>query len=251
MKRLTSLLTGLGVCALAGVAVISGKHLFASQPAPGSQEKPAPAPASEQEKKVAPTSDPAIEAITKFIGSQNIDKSKKEWKTHLPKPPQLTFDPKHSYYWVMETNKGTIKIKLMPDVAPMHVSSCIYLNTLGFYDGLKFHRVIKRFMAQGGCPLGNGTGNPGYQMRIEIKGDVKHDKAGTLSTARTSDPNTDGSQFFLTFGPTPGLDGQYTVYGSTVEGLDVLKKIEECGKDRDPAPPTEDLFIKKGTIAVE
>ncbi len=236
-----SLISGLfGGCGPASASASSGVA------APATQGAPAAAP---EEKAVA--AGDAIETVKKFIADQKIDTTKNGWKSKLPKPPQLTFDPKKSYFWVMETNKGTIKIKLMPDVAPMHVSSCIYLNTLGFYDGLKFHRVIKGFMAQGGCPLGTGTGNPGYQMRIEIKPEVKHSKAGTLSTARTQDPTTDGSQFFLTFGPTPALDGQYTVYGEMTDGQDALSKIEACGKMRDPAPPTEDLFIKTGSITVE
>ncbi|MBM4015161.1 MAG: peptidylprolyl isomerase [Planctomycetes bacterium] len=214
--------------------------------APATQEPPA----APQEKLVAAANDP-IETIKKFIDEKKIDKSNDKWKTRLPKPPQLTFDDKKTYYWSMETNKGTIKIKLLPKIAPMHVSSCIYLNTLGFYDGLKFHRVIKGFMAQGGCPLGKGHGNPGYQMRIEISPDVKHSKVGILSTARTQDPTTDGSQFFLTFGPTPSLDGQYTIYGEAVDGLDAIKKIEACGRASDPAPPTEELVITKGSIVVE
>lgn len=218
----------------------------ANAPAQASQEKPAP-----KEANVPATGDPAIEAIKKFIAEQKIDTAKEGWKTKLPKPPQLTFDPKKAYYWVMETNKGSIKLRLMPDVAPMHVSSCIYLNTLGFYDGLKFHRVIQRFMAQGGDPLGSGGGNPGYEMHVEIKPDVKHSKPGMLSTARRGgDLDSDGSQFFLTFGPTPSLDGEYTIYGEMVEGADVLKQLEACGRPRDPAPPTEPLFIKKGTIEV-
>jgi cyclophilin family peptidyl-prolyl cis-trans isomerase len=214
--------------------------------APAAQEQKA----APQEKPVTADSDP-IATIKKFIEEKKIDKSNDKWKTRLPKPPQLTFDEKKTYYWVMETNKGSIKIKLLPKIAPMHVSSCIYLNTLGFYDGLKFHRVIKGFMAQGGCPLGAGHGNPGYQMRIEISPEVKHSKIGVLSTARTQDPTTDGSQFFLTFGPTPSLDGQYTIYGEAVDGLDAIAKIEACGRRSDPAPPTEELLITKGSIVVE
>ena len=255
----TAILTGL--CALAGLPTSPARATPSSPAAPGSEDKPAPAPAPPaapaQEKNAAPAGD-AIETIKKFIADQKIDTKKDGWKTKLPKPPQLTFDPKKKYYWVMETNKGSMKFELMPDVAPMHVSSCIYLNTLGFYDGLKFHRAMKEFMAQGGCPLGNGQGNPGYQMRIEIKDGVKHDKAGVLSTARTSDPNTDRSQFFLTFGPTPMLDKQYTIYGAIVEGGETLKALEACGQPRDyderrlgTAKPTEDLFIKKATIEVK
>ena len=244
--RTLALLSSLSLfCSLLGGCGPASASVSGGAAAPANQGADAAAPV---EKAVAAD---AIETIKKFIADQKIDTSKNGWKSKLPKPPQLTFDPKKTYYWVMETNKGTIKIKLMPDIAPMHVSSCIYLNTLGFYDGLKFHRVIKGFMAQGGCPLGTGTGNPGYQMRIEIKPEVKHDTAGVLSTARTNDPNTDGSQFFLTFGPTPSLDSQYTIYGKMSEGQDALSKLEACGRPRDPAPPTEELLIKKGTIEVQ
>lgn len=223
-----------------------------SAAAPATQEKPA-APA--ETKDVAVSADP-IATIKKFIEEQKIDKTKDGWRTRLPKPPQLTFDPKKTYYWVMETNKGTMKLKLRPDVAPMHVSNCIYLNTLGYYDTLPFHRVIKGFMAQGGCPRGKGDGSPGYTIKLEVSPNAKHSKDGTLSTARTNDPDSAGSQFFLTFGPQAALDPNarsagYTVYGELVEGTDVLRKIEACGRDRDPAPPTEPLSITKGTITVE
>ena len=147
----------------------------------------------------------------------------------------------------METNKGPIKIKLMPDVAPMHVTSFIYLSRLGFYDGLSFHRVIPGFMAQGGDPLGNGTGGPGYQYAGEFSPKAKHDTPGVLSMANAG-PNTDGSQFFITFIPTPFLDGKHTVYGKVVEGMENLKKLEAAGSDS--GRTSEPLKIEKVTIQV-
>jgi cyclophilin family peptidyl-prolyl cis-trans isomerase len=96
--------------------------------------------------------------------------------------------------------QGPIDVKLLPDVTPMHASSTIYLTRLGYYDGLAFHRVIPGFMAQGGCPLGTGTGGPGYEYDGEFSPTVKHDKPGILSMANRG-PGTDGSQFFLTFVP--------------------------------------------------
>jgi cyclophilin family peptidyl-prolyl cis-trans isomerase len=190
----------------------------------------------------------AVTAIDGFIAEKAIDKTRANWRTSLPKPPKVSFDASKSYFWVMETNHGTIKIKLMPQVAPMHVSSTIYLTRLGFYDGLAFHRVIPGFMAQGGCPLGTGTGSPGYRFDGEFDAKVRHDKPGVLSMANAG-PGTDGSQFFLTFKATPHLDGRHTIFGTVVEGQDVLRALEQRGS---PSGRTnEKLEIKKATIVVE
>jgi peptidylprolyl isomerase/peptidyl-prolyl cis-trans isomerase B (cyclophilin B) len=126
------------------------------------------------------------------------------------------------------------------------VTSFIYLARLGFYDGLKFHRVIKGFMAQGGDPIGNGTGNPGYQYATEVSPNAKHDKVGVLSTANAG-PDTDGSQFFIMFAPSKRLDGQYSVFGQVVVGLDVVTAIEDAGNPGD-GPPLKPLTITSVTI---
>jgi cyclophilin family peptidyl-prolyl cis-trans isomerase len=149
---------------------------------------------------------------------------------------------------VLETNHGKVKIKLLPQVAPMHVSSTLYLTKLGFYDGLAFHRVIPGFMAQGGCPLGTGTGSPGYRFDGEFDRAVRHDKPGVLSMANAG-PGTDGSQFFLTFTVTPHLDGKHTVYGNVIEGMDVLRALEQRGSPS--GRPSEKLEIRTATIVVE
>ena len=130
----------------------------------------------------------------------------------------------------------------------MHVSSTIYLTRLGFYDNLKFHRVINGFMAQGGDPMGNGMGGPGYKYSGEFHDSAKHDKAGILSMANAG-PDTDGSQFFLTFKATPHLNGRHTVFGEVVDGLDVLKAIEAAGTYS--GQPKEDLRILSATIVVK
>ncbi len=192
--------------------------------------------------------DSALSAIDTFIASQKIDRASKGWKTSLPKPPQATFDPARKYWWDLETNKGKIRIRLMPDVAPMHVSSTIYLTKLGFYDGLTFHRVIQRFMAQGGCPLGSGTGGPGYRFDGEFSPKVRHDRPGLLSMANAG-PGTDGSQFFLTFVPTPHLDGKHTIYGEVTTGADVLAALEKSGSSS--GRTSEPLLIQAATIAAE
>ncbi len=169
-----------------------------------------------------------------------------EWKTQLKKPEMMTFDKNTDYFWVLDTNKGTIKIKLMPDVAPMHVTSTIFLTKKGFYDGLTFHRIIKGFMAQGGDPLGTGTGGPGYQYAGEIDPKVTFDKPYLLAMANAG-PGTDGSQFFITFKPTTWLNGKHTIFGSVVEGTDVVDKMEAVDTDsRDK--PKEPVIIKKATI---
>jgi cyclophilin family peptidyl-prolyl cis-trans isomerase len=169
-----------------------------------------------------------------------------EWKLKLTKPELLTFDPQKEYFWILETNKGNIRIKLMPDVAPMHVTSTIFLTNKGFYDGTLFHRVIPGFMAQGGDPLGTGTGGPGYLYDGEFSPKVKYDRPFLLGMANTSRPTSDGSQFFITVAPTPGLNDKHTIFGEVVEGQDTVKKLEAAGA-RD-GKPTEELKIVKARI---
>ena len=172
------------------------------------------------------TQDAAIAQIDKFIASKGINKSAPRWRTRLPRPPKANFGAGNTeYFWNVETNKGLIKVRLWPDIAPMHVSSTIYLTRLGFYDTLPFHRVITGFMAQGGCPLGKGTGGPGYKYAGEFSPSVKHDRPGLLSMAN-SGPGTDGSQFFLTFKATPWLNNRHTLFGEVVDGMKVLKELE-------------------------
>jgi peptidyl-prolyl cis-trans isomerase B (cyclophilin B) len=167
------------------------------------------------------------------------------WKLKLTKPELMTFDTNKDYFWVLQTNKGEIRIKLMPQVAPMHVTSTIFLTNKGFYDGTIFHRVIPGFMAQGGCPLGTGTGGPGYAYAGETKPNVKHDRPYLLSMANAG-PNTDGSQFFLTFKATPWLDGKHTIFGEVVAGQDTVKKLEAAGTEQ--GKPKEELIITKAKI---
>jgi cyclophilin family peptidyl-prolyl cis-trans isomerase len=207
-----------------------------------------PAPVSVAKPKTATTKDKAMMQIDQAIAAAKVDKSKSGWRTSLAKPAVATFDPAHSYFARMVTNKGTVLIKLMPQVAPMHVTSFAYLTRLGFYDGLSFHRVITNFMAQGGCPLGNGTGGPGYQFGSEFSPDVKHSKGGLLSMANAG-PGTDGSQFFLTFVATPWLDGKHTIFGEVVEGMDVLKKLEALGSQS--GRTSEPLKMETVTIEVK
>ena len=124
----------------------------------------------------------------------------------------------------IETTKGDLVLELFAGDVPRTVDNFVTLARDGFYDGLTFHRVIPGFMAQGGCPIGDGTGGPGYTFADEIT----HHKhlTGSLSMARTRTPDTNGSQFFITFAPQPHLDGDHSVFGQLVEGMDVLELIE-------------------------
>ena len=193
-------------------------------------------------------SDPALTDIDGFIAKASIDTEARDWRTHLPKPPKLTFAAGRTYTWNLVTNEGALAVRLMPDVAPMHVSSTVFLTRVGFYDGLAFHRVIEGFMAQGGCPLGTGTGQPGYRFEGEFSKSVRHDRPGLLSMANAG-PGTDGSQFFLTFVPTPHLDDKHTIFGEVVSGMDTLKKLEAQGSRS--GAPKRSLVIEKAEITVE
>lgn len=192
--------------------------------------------------------DPAIKKVNNIITKQAIDKTDPTWKTKLSKPQLLTFTQGKDYFWELQTNQGNLTIKLFTDTAPMHVSSTIYLTKLGFYDGLIFHRVIPGFMAQGGDPLGNGQGNPGYKYDGEFDGEASHSEAGILSMANAG-PSTDGSQFFITFKPTPYLDGRHTIFGKVVKGVeDSLTKIETLGSRS--GRTKEEVKIIKASIRV-
>jgi peptidyl-prolyl cis-trans isomerase B (cyclophilin B) len=119
----------------------------------------------------------------------------------------------------IKTNKGDIKLNLFSDEAPVTVASFVNLAGRGFYNGLKFHRVIENFMIQGGCPKGTGTGGPGYKFEDECTPKLKHNRPGILSMANAG-PGTNGSQFFVTHVPTPWLDGKHTVFGSVIDEND-------------------------------
>ncbi|MDA0364260.1 MAG: peptidylprolyl isomerase [Chloroflexi bacterium] len=191
--------------------------------------------------------DPALEAIDAFIAAQATDTAASGWRTRLVKPPTVTFEPDGDYFWDLETNVGEISVRLLPKVAPVHVASTIYLTRLGFYDGLSFHRVISAFMAQGGCPLGTGTGGPGFQYGGEFDPGVTHDRPGLLSMANAG-PGTDGSQFFLTFIPTPWLDGKHTIFGEVVDGMATVEALEAQGSQS--GKTSEPLSITTAAIRV-
>ena len=126
----------------------------------------------------------------------------------------------------IQTERGNITIEMFEDEAPNTVANMISLIEKGYYDGLNFHRVIPDFMIQGGCPDGTGAGGPGYDFDDECAPDRRHDSAGVLSMANAG-PGTNGSQFFITHGPTPHLDGKHTVFGKVTEGQEVVDEIKQ------------------------
>ncbi|MCP5138611.1 MAG: peptidylprolyl isomerase [Chromatiales bacterium] len=131
-----------------------------------------------------------------------------------------------TYKAVIETEKGSIEIELFPEHAPITVNNFVFLARDGFYDGVVFHRVIADFMIQGGDPTGSGRGGPGYRFEDEFEGNPLRHERGVISMANAG-PGTNGSQFFITHGPQPHLDGRHTVFGKVSKGLDVVDSIEQ------------------------
>lgn len=190
--------------------------------------------------------DPVLAKIDQAIDALKIDKNAQGWRVRVTGPPEVSFPKSGQYLWQLDTNMGSMTFRLFHETAPKHVASTIWLTRMGFYDGLTFHRIIPGFMAQGGCPLGNGRGGPGYQLEGEFDPQVKHAKAGMLSMANAG-PGTDGSQFFITFGPTPHLDGEkHTLFGEVVEGEKIVMSLATRGS-RD-GQVSEPVVIKSANI---
>ncbi len=145
-------------------------------------------------------------------------------------PPDMTIDPAVAYYALFKTEKGDMRVRLFAEEAPATVNNFVFLARDGFYNDTHFHRVLENFMAQGGDPTGSGAGGPGYQFQDEIVASLQFDRAGLLAMANAG-PNTNGSQFFITFAETPWLNGNHTIFGEVVEGMEVLMSISL----RDPA----------------
>jgi peptidylprolyl isomerase len=149
--------------------------------------------------------------------------------------PPMAIDENKKYYATFKmANGGEFVVQLYPDKAPKTVNSFVFLARDKFFDGTTFHRVLEGFMAQGGDPTGTGTGGPGYNFEYEPN-NLKFDKAGVLAMANNGPATpTNGSQFFITFGPTPHLDGGYTIFGQVVEGMDVVNNITRRDPDQNP-----------------
>jgi peptidyl-prolyl cis-trans isomerase B (cyclophilin B) len=195
------------------------------------------------------------EAASLLIGNPHENNQNAEAWNNMAKNRKAEVDAaarqidfaKNKYQLLLDTSLGKIALDMLPEVAPGHVKNLLSLAKIGYYDGVIFHRVISGFMIQGGCPDGNGTGGPGYTIPAEFNA-TKH-TPGVLSMARTIDPNSAGSQFFICLETVSHLDRQYTAFGKTAdaESLAVVKKIGavETGAQDRPAKP---VTINKATV---
>ena len=165
-------------------------------------------------------------------------------------PPATTIDPAHTYTATVDTSAGAMTLELFAAEAPLTVNNFVFLAREGFYQDCQFHRVIKDFMIQGGCPKGDGTGGPGYQFQDEPV--TRRYVKGTLAMANAG-PNTNGSQFFIVHGNDVGLPPNYTIFGMLTAGAAVLDTLANAPVQRsrggEPSSPTERLVINNITIA--
>ncbi len=232
MKRL--LLVSMLMISTTCASEASKEQKLSDEPLPSGVEQTAPA-----------TMASANDASMDDTAGITIDKSDPDWKSNLQLPELMSFEPGQEIIWKLETNVGDMRFKLFSDIAPMHVTSTVYLTELGFYDDVIFHRVISGFMAQGGDPLGIGRGGPGYQYDGEFSPEARHDRPGLLSMANRG-PGTDGSQFFITFVPTPWLDGKHTVFGELISGKETIAELEKRGSGS--GATSERLLIVRASI---
>lgn len=189
-----------------------------------------------------------IVILALILGGCSTNTDKKETQAQAPKKIQVEKNPVVTI--VMENDKQ-IKVELYPEVAPNTVLNFISLVQKGFYDGLTFHRVIPGFMIQGGDPEGTGTGGPGYTIRGEFssngfKNNIKHE-TGVISMARSNNPNSAGSQFFIMVKNAPQLDGEYAAFGKVIEGMETVNEIVNVERDSKDKPIHEQK-MKKVTV---
>ena len=159
--------------------------------------------------------------------------------------PEQVLEENTDYAAVIQTNKGTLITDLYEDRTPETVNNFVFLARNRYYDGVVFHRVLEDFMAQTGDPTGTGTGGPGYEFGLEVQEDLGFDEAGVLGMARTADPDSNGSQFFITLTATPHLDGEYTVFGDITEGINVLGDIQRIN------PQNPEVVVPLGTTLAD
>ena len=198
-------------------------------PSPAATTPPAPSPSSEL---VAPDG----YSVTAYLSQEPVRSFKEA---------SYVLKDKTDYAVVMETDVGRMVLDLYEDDTPTTVNSFVWLTLHRYYDGIAFHRVVEGFVVQGGDPNTLnadpslwGQGGAGYEFGLEIRAKYKYDAKGVLGMARTQDPDSNGSQFYITLAPTPNLDGQYTIFGKVIEGLDVLDKVVRSVGEAPPATPT-------------
>ncbi|KAB8142533.1 peptidylprolyl isomerase [Chloroflexia bacterium SDU3-3] len=156
--------------------------------------------------------------------------------------PAMSIDPKKTYIATITTPRGDIEVKLRPDIAPETVNNFVFLARDGYYDGVTWHRVLPNFMAQTGDPTGTGAGGPGYTIKDEFSPSISFDKPGFLAMAKTSAPNSAGSQFFITTAPATWLDGGYTIFGEVTKGQEIVDAIPLRNPDENPTTLGEKLI---------
>ena len=193
----------------------------------------------------SPTTTQAPEETGAVACDAEVPELAGQQKQQYPKAPEMQIDENAQYTATLQTSCGVVEIELLAKEAPITVNNFVFLAREGFYDGLTFHRVIPGFMAQGGDPLGTGTGGPGYQFEDEVDTDLKFDEPGLLAMAN-SGPDTNGSQFFITVAPAEHLNGLHTIFGRVTEGMDVVTEIESYGTPE--GTTTSTVYIEKVTI---
>jgi cyclophilin family peptidyl-prolyl cis-trans isomerase len=199
----------------------------------------------------AATPTPPPDAALGVACGGSVPDAAAEEKPQFDEPPELTIDPNKTYNVRMRTSCGTIRIRLLPKVAPLAVNSFIFLAQGGFYDGLTFHRIVADFVIQGGDPQGTGSGGPGYEFEDELDNDLEYE-VGTLAMAN-SGPNTNGSQFFIVSGAeAASLPKSYTIFGTVTRGLDVVQAINALptvgGGGADAEQPAQKVYIERIVI---
>jgi peptidylprolyl isomerase len=182
------------------------------------------------------TSTPQLSSTTTIQASIQETPHLVGTKTYSSAPPMLIDVSKQYFATVKMATGGEFVIQLYPDKAPIAVNSFVFLARQGYFDGVTFHRVLSGFMAQGGDPTGTGTGGPGYTFGLESN-DLTFDKAGVVAMANTGLPNSNGSQFFITFAPETYLNGNYTIFGQVTSGMDIVEKIRLRNPDDNPDYP--------------
>jgi len=219
----------LGVAGIAALAIACGSDDAENSATPASTTAPATA-----EETLGPTPTSNCPNPTEEAPEASV-------KTYDDAPEQ-TIDPEKSYTAVVRTERGDFTMTLRPDLAPQHVNSFVFLARDGFYDGVTFHRVLPGFVAQAGDPTGTGSGGPGYTVPAEFTTEVPYTE-GVVGAARTNDPDSAGSQWFVTLAEASSLNGLYTVFAEVTDGIDVVKCITARDPSTNPGAPPGDKII--------